>query len=263
VRVDLNADVGESSGALIVGDDEGLLRSITSASVAAGVHAGDPVVLRDTIRRARAAGVAIGAHPGLPDRKGQGRREVAISPAETEDLVLYQVAAVAGVAAAENVALQHVKLHGALYNMAARDEALAEAVARAVAAFDRQLIVFAPAQSAMIRAARSHGLAVASEFFADRAYEPDASLVPRGRPGALVTAPEQLVARALQLVRDGVVTAVDGTTIPMSAETMCIHSDTAGAARLAEALRGALESAGVSVRALRVPLGVPGATPSR
>ncbi|MGE4055126.1 MAG: LamB/YcsF family protein [Vicinamibacterales bacterium] len=263
MRVDLNADVGESSGTSIVGDDEGLLRSISSASVAAGVHAGDPTVLRQTIRLARELGVAVGAHPGLRDRDGHGRRELSVSTSAVEDLVLYQVAAVAGVAAAEGVSLQHVKLHGALYNMAARDRALASAAVRAIAAFDRELIVFGLAGSALVDAARDAGLVAAGEFFADRGYERDGTLIPRGQEGALLTDPELVVTRAIQMLNDGVVAAADGTPLQIAAETICIHSDTPGAARLARELRDGLERAGITVGAPRAPRGARGAAPSR
>lgn len=263
MRVDLNADVGESSGTLIVGDDEGLFRSISSASVAAGVHAGDPTVLRQTIRQARELGVAVGAHPGLRDRDGHGRREVPVSPSEVEDLVLYQVAAVAGVAAAEGLFLQHVKLHGALYHMAARDRALASATARAIAAFDRDLIVFGLPDSALIDAARAEGLATAGEFFADRGYERDGTLTPRGQQGALLTDPELVVPRAIRMVNEGIVVALDGTLLRIAADTICVHADTPGAARLAGELRSGLERAGVTVGALRAPRGARGAGPFR
>jgi len=263
MRVDLNADVGESSGPLTVGDDEGLLRSISSASVAAGVHAGDPTVLRRTIRLARDMGVAVGAHPGLRDREGHGRRAVSVSPSEVEDLVLYQVAAVAGVAAAEGVFLQHVKLHGALYNMAARNRALAEAAVRAVAAFDRRLIIFGLAGSAIIDAARDKGLTAAGEFFADRGYERDGTLTPRGQQGALLTDYEVVVPRAIRALIEGIVAARDGTLVGITAETICVHSDTPGAAHLAGELRSALERAGATVAAFRVPRGGRGAKPFR
>jgi 5-oxoprolinase (ATP-hydrolysing) subunit A len=170
MRIDLNSDTGESFGAYAIGHDAGLFKSITSANVAAGFHAGDPSVLRDTIRLAKKHGVAVGAHPGFPDLVGFGRRELNVTPKEAEDLVLYQVAAVAGVAAAEGVKLQHVKPHGALFNMAVRDRALSDAIARAVAAFDKGLILFGLPGSEILSAGRAAGLRVAAEVFADRAY---------------------------------------------------------------------------------------------
>ena len=179
MRIDINSDTGESFGAYTIGHDAGLFRSITSANVAAGFHAGDPSVLRDTIRLAKAHGVAVGVHPGFPDLVGFGRRELHVTPREAEDFVLYQIAAVAGVAAAEGVAIQHVKPHGALFNMAVRHADLADAIARAVAAFDRTLILFGRPGSEILTAGRTAGLRVAAEVFADRAYEADGSLTSR------------------------------------------------------------------------------------
>jgi UPF0271 protein len=249
VRIDLNADVGESYGPCVIGHDAGLMRSISSANVAAGVHAGDPSVLRQTLRSAREAGVAVGAHPGFPDREGLGRREMRLSAGDLESLVLYQVAAVAGVAAAEGMGIRHVKPHGALYNMAARDKDMAGAIARAVAAIDRRLLMFVPPASKLAEAASEAGLGVVLEAFVDRAYEPDGSLRSRTQPGAVIDDPEIASARALRLVREGTVTAVDGTVLTLNPATLCIHSDTSGADRLAARVRADLEAAGVSVTA--------------
>jgi UPF0271 protein len=249
IRVDLNADVGESFGPFLIGEDEPLLASITSASVAAGLHGGDPTVLRQTIRRASARGVAVGAHPGLPDLAGFGRREIRLAPGEAEDLVLYQIAAVAGVAAAEGVRLQHVKPHGALYNMAARDGDLARAIVRAVVAADRTLVLFAPAGSEMAKAAETAGVAVACEAFADRAYNADGSLVRRDIPGAVITDPGAVVARVRRMVVDRLITTLEGRDIAIRADTVCVHSDTPGSGGLAAALRTALEAAGVRLQA--------------
>jgi UPF0271 protein len=251
MRVDLNADVGESFGACSLGHDAGLMRSITSASVAAGFHAGDPSVLRSTIRLAKASGVAVGAHPGFPDLAGFGRRELRVTPQEAEDLVLYQIAAVAGVAASEGLRLQHVKAHGALYNMAARDEALATAIVNATAAIDRSLVIFGPPGSHLLTAARAAGLATAAEGFGDRSYEADGSLAPRSAPGAVLSDPAAVVPRAIQMVRNRTVAALDGTLLSLEAETICLHGDTPGADRLAAALRAALETAGIVLRAIR------------
>src|SRR5213594_3024280 len=201
MRIDVNADMGESFGAYTIGRDTGLMASITSANVAAGFHAGDPSVLRETIRLAKAHGVAIGAHPGFPDLVGFGRRELNVTAREAEDLVLYQIAAVAGVAAAEGVELQHVKPHGALNNMAFTDRALAGALARAVAAYDRSLILFVFPRSAVEEVACDMGLRVAREVYADRAYEADGQLVSRRRPGAVIHGPDLVVERAVRLVK--------------------------------------------------------------
>ena len=249
-RIDLNADVGESHGAYTIGDDEAILASVTSASLAAGFHGGDPTVLRRTIALARAKGVRIGAHPGFPDLAGFGRRDMRLDPAEAEDLVLYQIAAVAGVGRAEGVRLQHVKPHGALYNLAAKDAALAKAIARAVKAFDPSLVLFGPPGSSLIEAGQAAGLRVAAEAFADRGYLPDGTLAARATPGAVITDQAIVVARAVRMVTEGVVESLDGTLIPIAADTLCLHGDTPGAGRLAAGLRDGLTKAGVTVQAL-------------
>lgn len=251
MHIDLNADLGESFGAYSIGDDAGLLKSVTSASVAAGFHGGDPTVLRATIRLAKSYGVGVGAHPGFPDLLGFGRRELHVTPSEAEDLVLYQVAAVAGVAAAEGVRLQHVKPHGALYNMAVRDRTLAVAIVRAVAAIDSSLVIFGPPGSELLRAARESGIEVAAEGFADRAYRADGSLAPRSQAGAVIHEPQAVVDRAIRIVTKQQVVAVDGTPVPLEADTLCIHGDTPDAAFLAAGLRAGLEAGGVTVRAVR------------
>ena len=250
MRIDLNADVGEGFGVYAIGHDAGVLASVTSANLAAGFHAGDPSVLRATIRLAKSHGVAIGAHPGFPDLVGFGRRELHTTSQETEDFVLYQIAAVAGVAAAEGVELQHVKPHGALFNMAARDAALAAAIARAVAAFGRSLILFGPPRSQILEAGRAAGLRVAAEVFADRTYEPDGSLTPRNKPGSVIHDSALVVSRAIRMVKDRGVEAVDGTVVPFEADTICVHGDTPGAADLAAKLRAGLEAAGMTVKAI-------------
>jgi UPF0271 protein len=249
MRVDLNADVGEASDAA---SDPGprIIPYITSASVAAGAHAGSPSVLRRTLRLIGAHAVAAGAHPGFADREGFGRRPMRLSQADAEDLVLYQVAAVSGVAAAEGLRLQHVKPHGALYNMAAVDVDLATAVARAIRAIDRELILLGPPRSALVEAAMRAGLRVAREGFPDRAYERDGSLVPRSEPGAVLDDPEVVVARAVRMVRERAVIARDGTRIALSVDTLCLHGDAPAAATLAPALREGLQNAGIRVEPL-------------
>ena len=248
MRIDVNADVGESFGVYRLGNDAAVLKSITSANIAAGFHGGDPTVLRETIRLAKVHGVAVGAHPSFPDLVGFGRRELNVTPQEAEDFVLYQVAAVAGVAAAEGVKLQHVKPHGALFNMAARNAALADAIAKAVAAFDRSLILFGLSGSEILSAGRAAGLRVAAEVFADRAYERNGSLVSRSRPGSVIHDSGTVVARAVRMVRDGIVDSVDGTAVSLEADTICVHGDTVGAEALAAALRAGLEAAGIAVK---------------
>jgi len=253
MRIDINSDLGESFGAYTIGHDAGLMNAITSANVAAGFHAGDPSVLRATIRLAKARGVAVGAHPGFPDLVGFGRRELNVTPTEAEDMVLYQIAAVAGVAAAEGMKLQHVKPHGALFNMAARDAALAAAIAKAVAAFDHSLILFGLPGSEILRAGRAAGLRVAAEIFADRTYEPDGSLTPRSRPGSVIHDAGEVASRAVRMITERAVDAVDGTIVPLEADTICVHGDTPGAEQLAAGLRARLEAAGVTVAAVGLP----------
>ncbi len=245
--------MGESFGAWRMGADADVMPHITSANIACGFHAGDPAVMRDTVRLARRHGVAIGAHPGFPDLAGFGRRDMRVTPQEVEDLVLYQVGALAAMAAAEGVPVAHVKPHGALYNMAARDRPIADAIARAVAAFDRRLVLFGLAGSEMLSAGRSAGLAVAPEGFADRGYEPDGSLAPRSQPGAVIAESAAVVARAVRMVSDGVVTAAGGRDVALDVRTLCVHGDTPGAAGLARALRSGLEAAGIAVRAAGAP----------
>ena len=254
MRIDLNSDLGESFGPWPMGQDEALMTSITSANVACGFHAGDPSVMRRTIALAKAHGVAVGAHPGFPDLVGFGRRELQATPREVEDFVLYQVAALAGIAAAEGVTLQHVKAHGALYNMAVRDRPLADAIARAVASFDRSLVLLGLPDSELLRAGEAHGLPIAAEIFADRAYEPDGSLASRRKAGRVIHDTATVVARAVRMVRNREVVATDGSTIALRADTMCLHGDTPGSGDLARQIRAALETAGASVVSLNGPV---------
>ena len=247
MRIDLNADTGESFGAYTIGADEQLMPSITSANVACAFHAGDPAVMRRTVTLARRAGVSVGAHPGLQDLAGFGRRELRISPREAEDMVLYQIGALAAIARSEGEDLRHVKPHGALYNMAVHDRVLADAIARAVRAFDPGLVLYALPASELMRAGEAAGLVVAAEGFADRSYERDGSLTPRSRAGAVIDDPSAVVGRAVRMAADGRVTAADGSEIAMRVQTICIHGDTPGAPELARAIRAGLEAAGVTV----------------
>jgi UPF0271 protein len=247
-RVDLNCDLGEGGAC-----DEDLLGGITSANIACGFHAGDPGLMRRTVELALRNGVALGAHPGLRDPEGFGRRAVKVDPQEAFDLTLYQIGALQAIATAQGARLSHVKPHGALYNMAARDAALAEALAKAVRAASPTLIFVGLAASEMIHAARRLGLRAAEEAFADRAYQPDGSLVPRGQPGALIEAPEDVARRAVRLVREGKVRAIDGSDLSVRADTICVHGDTTGAPELVRALRTALVGEGVELRSLGAP----------
>lgn len=233
MTIDLNADMGEGSEA-----DEALLGVVSSANVACGMHAGDPSVMRATVRAAKAAGVAIGAHPGFPDREHFGRREMRMPASEIENWVLFQIAALAGMATAEGARLAHVKPHGALYNMAAKDTAIADAIAAAIAQVDSSLVMVGLPASALEHAAARAGLPFAAEGFADRAYEPDGSLVARSQPGALITDPAAAADGALALARGGRV------------RTICIHSDTPGAVAIGAAVRRALDAAGARIAGL-------------
>ena len=250
-RIDLNADIGESFGTYKTGQDELLLRHVTSGSIACGFHAGDPSVMRATVRLAARAGVAIGAHPSFPDLVGFGRREMTIEPQDLADLVLYQIGALSAMARAEGLPLQHVKPHGALYSMSARRADMAEAIARAVAAFDDSLILMGPQSSELLAAGSRLGLRVAAEAFADRSYEPDGSLTPRRFAEAVLAEPGVVAERAVRMVREGTIIARDGTVIAVRADTICIHGDTADSAALAAAVRTGLNVAGVAVKALR------------
>jgi UPF0271 protein len=250
MQIDLNGDVGESFGAYEIGHDAELIPFLTSANIACGFHAGDPGVMRVTVALAREHGTAVGAHPGYPDLVGFGRREIAATPREVEDLVAYQIGALAAIAAVQGVRLAHVKPHGALYNMAARDASLADAIARAMAAVDRSLMLFGLPGSKSLDAARRHGVRAVSEAFADRAYRADGSLVPRSQAGAVIDDADSVVDRAVTIARERAVVAADGSRVPLEVETICVHGDTPGAAVLASRIRKALTGAGIQVKAL-------------
>jgi UPF0271 protein len=205
--------------------------------------------MRAAVALAREHGTNIGAHPGFPDLVGFGRRELKATPREVEDLVAYQIGALAAIAAVQGMRLSHVKPHGALYNMAARDPDLADAIARATAAVDRSLLLFGLPGSRSLDAARRHGVRAISEAFADRAYRPDGSLVPRSEPGAVIDDAQQVVERAVAIARERMVVAADGTRVPLDVETICVHGDTPGAAELASRIRKALIDVGIQVGA--------------
>ncbi len=245
--IDLNCDCGEGFGAWQLGDDAALLRHVSSANIACGAHAGDPELMRRTLRLCRELGVAAGAHPGYPDLYGFGRRALPMRPAEVENSVLAQLGALAALARAEGVALRHVKPHGALYNVAAVTPAIAEAIARAVAAFSRELLLVGLAGSQLVAAGEAAGLRVAREAFADRGYAADGTLLPRGTPGALIVEPAENLAQALRIVTQGHVLGPGGERVPVAADTLCVHGDTPGAAGRAEALRRGLAAAGVAI----------------
>jgi UPF0271 protein len=242
LRVDLNADLGEGAG-----QDDELLELVTSANIATGFHAGDADTMRAAISTGQAHGVAVGAHPSLFDRENFGRKELPITPDEVFDAVTYQLGIFQAIADAAGVRPNHIKPHGALYNMAARDKKLADAVARATKAVDSSLILFAPGHSALARAGESHGLQIAREVFADRNYLSDGSLVPRTRPDALLHDPEEAAARVLRMLSEGKVRSVDDVDVDLRSETICVHGDTPGAVEFARALRAAMEKEGVEI----------------
>lgn len=249
--IDLNADVGESWGAFRVGDDAALLPLVSSANLACGFHGGDPLTLRRTLELCARHGVAVGAHPSHADLRGFGRRELAVEPDVLEADVLYQVAALQGLARAHGLTLRHVKPHGALYNQAARDERVARGLARAVAQVDKSLFLIGLAGSRVVRAsAAAEGLRFAGEAFADRGYAPDGTLLARGTAGALLGDPAAAATQAVSIARDGCLRASDGSRLAVAAETLCLHGDSPGAPALAAAVRAALLAAGVSIQPL-------------
>jgi UPF0271 protein len=250
MRVDLNADVGESYGPWVMGRDAELIPLVTSVNVACGAHAGDPLVMARTVELARRHAVALGAHPGYPDRDGFGRRDLAMSADELRASLLYQLGALAAFARDAGVKLRHVKPHGALYNRAATDAGLAETIARAVRDFGRGLVLVGLAGSLLLEAGRAAGLTVAAEAFADRAYEADGSLRSRRLDGAVFDTPELAAEQALSIVTLGQVIAHDGTPVAVQADTICLHGDTANAAEYARQVRAALHAAGVTIAAL-------------
>ncbi|MEJ2289280.1 MAG: LamB/YcsF family protein [Deinococcales bacterium] len=252
VSIDLNSDLGESFGRWLLGDDATLLRLVSSANVACGFHAGDPHGLRRTLRAAREAGTAVGAHPSYWDLRGFGRVPMELPPDVVRDDVLYQLGALAALAAAEEVRLQHVKPHGALYNAMAASAELARAVADAVQAFDARLPITVLAGSEAERTLRAARVPVLREGFLDRAYRSDGTLAPRGTPGAVHADPDRVVRQALELAVEGTVRTVDGGTLELQVDTLCLHGDNDEAVALARRVRAALEEAGVTIA--RTPL---------
>ncbi|MDQ3691061.1 MAG: LamB/YcsF family protein [Chloroflexota bacterium] len=252
--MDLNADLGESFGRWTLGDDERLVVHITSANVACGFHAGDFRVMEATVTRCSTAGVAVGAQPGYPDLLGFGRRPMPYETDEVEWLVRYQIGALEAFCRAHRVEMQHVKPHGALYNQAAVDPALATSVARATSRFSRGLALYGLATSEpMATAAADAGLRFVPEAFADRSYLADGTLQPRSEAGSVLTDPEVAAAQAVSIAKDGLVLATDGSLVALAAESICCHGDTPAAVEIAGAVRRALEHAGVVVAALGAP----------
>lgn len=246
--LDLNSDLGESFGRWVLGDDEAMLGLVTSANVACGFHAGDATTLRRTCVLAAEAGVVIGAQVGYRDLAGFGRRFVDVPPAELADDVVYQIGALDGMCRVAGTAVRYVKPHGALYNAVVHHEAQAAAVVAAVRDYSPELPVLGLPGSAFLRAAEKAGLRAVREFFVDRGYTPEGTLVPRSAEGALLHDPEEVTARVLRLVADGVVAAVDGRHVTVTAESACVHGDSPGAIEMARAVRAGLEKAGVTLR---------------
>jgi 5-oxoprolinase (ATP-hydrolysing) subunit A len=247
MRVDLNCDFGESFGIYRLGEEKEILQYVTSVNVACGFHAGDPLVMRKTVQMALEQKVAIGAHPGFPDLLGFGRRNMAVTPEEAYAYVVYQIGALAAFVKAEGGTMSHVKPHGALYNMAAKDAALAEAIAKAVYDVDPTLILYGLAGSELIRAGKKIGLRTASEVFADRTYQQDGSLTPRSDPRALIVDEQEAVLQVLAMVKEKRVRSLQGIDVPIEAETICIHGDGKKAVLFAKRLYEALRKEGVDI----------------
>lgn len=245
--IDFNCDMGEGFGAWHMGDDAALLDHVTSANIACGFHAGDPGTIHRTVKMAIEKGVAVGAHPSLPDLQGFGRRAIPVTPGEAYDMVLYQIGAVAGFARSLGGRLAHVKPHGALYNMAARDAGLARAIARAIKDFDSRLVLFGLAGSELVRAGHETGLKVANEVFADRTYQSDGSLTPRDQPNALIHDVESSIAQVKRMVAEGKVKSVQDADVEVVADTLCIHGDAPTAVEFARRIRRALADSGIRV----------------
>lgn len=250
MELNLNADLGESFGAWKMGDDAAMLGIVNSASIACGFHAGDPLVMRRTLHAAKKAGVSIGAHPSFPDLQGFGRRPMQMAADELEAMILYQLAAVAGMARVDGLQMSHVKPHGALNNMASEDAVLAARVAKAVKRFDPALILVAPASSKLAEAGQREGLAMAGEVFADRAYTEQGNLVPRSQPGAMLTDTRDCVDHVLRMLDAGGIVSISGRKLPMPFHTICVHGDNAHAVEVARAVRKSLEDSGCTLRTL-------------
>jgi len=250
LSLDLNCDMGESFGAWTMGQDEAIMPFISSANIACGFHGGDPGVMRETVACAIAHGVSIGAHPGLPDLQGFGRRSMQITEQEAYDMVVVQVGALAGVAASQGAKLNHVKAHGMLYNMAVKDRALARGIARAVRDVDKKLVFFGLPGSALIEEGKNLGLATACEVFGDRSYQADGSLTPRKNPGAMITELKTSIEQVLRMVQENIIIAQDGTKVPCQADTLCLHGDQPDAVEFAKAIRQALKAAQIEVKSV-------------
>lgn len=250
MKIDLNCDLGESFGNYKIGMDEEVIKYISSANIACGFHASDPLVMERTVALAKANGVKVGAHPGFPDLAGFGRRNMNVSPKELKAMVVYQIGALNAFCKANEIKMNHVKPHGAMYNMAAKDERLAFAIAEAVAQVDDSLVLVGLSGSELLKAAKIVGVKCASEVFADRAYEDDGSLVPRTKIGAVITNEEEASDRAVQMIKFGMVKSISGKEIPIIADTICIHGDTPQALHLARIMRAKFAREQIEAQAL-------------
>lgn len=249
--VDLNCDLGESYGRYRLGLDEEVMKYITSANIACGFHAGDPTTMKKTIELAKKYNVKVGAHPGLPDLLGFGRRWIEVKPSEVEVYILHQIGALEAFARATKIKLQHVKPHGALYNKAAVNMEIAEAIARAIAQYDDNLILVGLANSKLITAGEKYGLKVAREAFADRAYNPDGTLTPRKIKGAVIENPEEVLERAIKMITEGVTYSINGKIVEISRiDTLCVHGDTPGAVEIAKKLYQELPKRGIQLKSM-------------
>lgn len=246
-RVDLNSDIGESFGNYVLGMDEEVLKYITSANIACGWHAGDAMVMDRTVLAAKKFNTAVGVHPGFPDLMGFGRREMIITYEEAKNYIKYQIGALWAFAKSYGVKLQHVKPHGAFYNMAAKDFQMASAIAQAICEVDKELILVGLSNSEMIKCARNAGLKVANEVFADRAYNPDGTLVSRSVAGAVIHSKELAIKRVIRMVKEGKVTSITGEDIDISADTICVHGDNPSALLFVKEIKKALEDENILV----------------
>jgi len=250
-KININSDLGESFGSYRLGMDEEVLMHISSANIACGFHASDPVVMAKTVALAKKHSVHVGAHPGFPDLQGFGRRPMTMSAEEIKTMVMYQIGALDAFCRAEGIELEHVKPHGALYNMAEKDKTVASAICKGIAAVDKRLIVLGSGGSCLYAAAIEHGLPAACEVFADRAYEDDGSLVSRKKPGAVITDTDEVIARVTGMVEKGTVSSVNGRELHLRVDSICVHGDNINAVMLAKALKQALQDRGIELCGLR------------
>lgn len=251
MQVDLNSDLGESFGRYTLGMDSEIIPLITSANVAAGFHASDPLVMKKTVEAAKRSGIAVGVHPGYPDLMGFGRRNMVVSPEESYAYTMYQIGALDAFLKAQGMRLQHVKPHGAFYNMAAKDRSQSEAICKAIKDYDPELIVMALPSGELYKAAKDMGLRAAAEVFADRAYEEDGTLVNRKKPGAMITDEDESLKRVIRMVKEHKVTAITGKDIDITVDSVCVHGDGVKALQFVKKLREGLSKEGVSIKPLR------------